>query len=104
LRLGNERWWSRHGLRYGRLRHTCRQQAERIDVTVGIGGDPHSEMDVRRRCDRVGALAGDTDDGALRDDAAAQDARRGELQQCHRMAVGGLDRDRSATVRDRADE
>ena len=51
-RLGDDRRRRRHGLRAAR-----RQQAERVDVAVGVGGDAHAEVDVRRRRDRVGALA-----------------------------------------------
>jgi len=105
--------WSGGGRRYG---NRCRcgsrrrsgrprgEQAERVDVAVGIGGDPDAEVDVRRRRDHVGALADVADDRAFRDEAAAQDARRAELQQRHRKAVGGLDRDRPTAARDRADE
>jgi hypothetical protein len=61
-------------------------------------------MDVRRGGDRVRALADDADHGSLLDGGAAQHARRAELQQGHGVAVGGLDRDRPAAVRNRADE
>jgi hypothetical protein len=61
-------------------------------------------MDVRRRGDRIGTVADDTDDRPLSDAAAAQDTRRGELQQRHRVAVLSLDRDRPTATRDRADE
>jgi hypothetical protein len=99
LRLGNER--RRRRGEWGRERG---QQAERVEVAVGIGGDPDAEMDVRSGRDRIHALADDTDDRPLLDDAAAKHARRAELEQGHGIAVGRLDRDRAAAAGDRADE
>jgi len=80
------------------------QQAERIDVAVGIGCDPDAEVDVRRLRDRIRALARDADGRSFLDHAAALDARRRQLQQRHRVAVRSLDRDRAAAARDRAAE
>ncbi len=99
LRLVDERRRRWDGLRGGRG-----EQAERVDIAVGIRGEPDAEVDMRSRRDRVGALADVADDSALRDEAAAHATRRTELQQRHRIAVGGLDRQRPTAARDRADE
>jgi hypothetical protein len=61
-------------------------------------------MDVRSGRGRVDALADDADDRPLLDDAAAEHARRAELEQGHGIAVGRLDRDRAAAAGDGADE
>ena len=92
-------WRRRNGLGLGRGK-----QAERVDVAVRIGGEPDAEVDVRRRRDGVDARADDADDRSFGDHAAARDARRAELQQRHRVAVRGQDRDRPTTARDRAGE
>ena len=70
----------RHGSgrrRCNGLRRTRREQPERVDVSVRLRGHTDAEMDVRRRCDRVGARADDADDRALRDDVASPHLRRG---------------------------
>ncbi len=104
-RVGSNR---RHRLwawgRLNRVRRDGREQAEGVDVSVGIGGEADAEVDVRRGRDRIGALTDHADDSALRDGAATQDARRCELQQRYRIAVRGLDRDGAAAAGDRADE
>jgi hypothetical protein len=94
----------RRGLGRRRRLRARREQAERIDVAMRIGGNPHAEVDVRGEGDGVGALADGADDGALGDDAAAQDADRAELEKRDRIAVRALDRDRAAATRDHADE
>ncbi len=99
LRLGDRRRRGRDG-----RRGEGWQQAEWVDIAVGIRRHADTEVDVRRGRDLVGALADGSDDVALGDDAAAQDARRAELQQGHRIAVGGLNRDRVTAAWDRADE
>ena len=96
-RLGERR--SRH--RRGSAR---RQQAERVDVSVRIGGDAHAEVDVRLQSDCVAALADHADNGPLREGAAALDARRPELEQRHGVAVVSHDRDRAAATGHEADE
>jgi hypothetical protein len=60
-------------------------------------------VDVRQRRDGVGALADRAHDRALRNDAAADDGRRAELEQGHGVNVG-QDRDRPAAAGDGADE
>lgn len=110
--LGREDGGARCGLRVrdeGRrrrhaLRPTQRQHAERIDVTVRIGRDPDTEVDVRDRRDRVDAFANEAHDRSFGDDDTAHDARRAELQQRHRIAVGCLDRDRPASARNEPGE
>ena len=101
----------RHGrrLRDGLLgrrgrRRPGREQAERVDVPVRLGGDADAEVDVRRPGDGVGAFTRDPDDSTLLDGAAASDAHRAELEERDRVAVRGLDRQRSASARDGARE
>jgi hypothetical protein len=61
-------------------------------------------VDVRLQGDRVAALADGSDLRALRDDAAAHDARRRELEQRHGVAVVGRDRDCAAATGHEAGE
>jgi hypothetical protein len=61
-------------------------------------------MDVRRRGDGVLARPHLADDGPLGDLRAARDADRRQLEQRHRPAVGGLDRQRPAAAGDGAGE
>jgi hypothetical protein len=72
-RLGDE------GHRHGRRHRLRREQAEGVDVAFGIGGDPDAEVHVRRRRDRVRALAREADGRTLLDHAPPQDARRRQL-------------------------
>jgi hypothetical protein len=81
-----------------------RQQQDRVDVPVRLRGHPDAEMDVRGAGDGVLARANLTDDGALGDGTAACDRDRAELEQRHGVAVGGLNRQRAPTRRDRPDE
>jgi hypothetical protein len=55
-------------------------------------------VDVRDKRDRVRALPDGADDRAFGDVAPAEHAGRGELQQRHRVPVGGLDRERMAAA------
>jgi len=59
---------------------------------------------VRLRCHRVGALAHVPHGRPLLDDRAANHVDRAELEQGHRIAVGGLDRQSATAVRNRAYE
>jgi hypothetical protein len=61
-------------------------------------------MDVWQPSDAVRALADLGHDVTLGDSAAAGNGGRAELEQRHRVAVGGQDRQRAAAVWDRADE
>ena len=91
-----------------RRRRRCRQprgqQAERIDVSVRVGGDANAEVDVWPQGDGVAALADHADLRSLRDRAAAHDARHPELEHRHGVAVAGGDRDRAAATGHEADE
>jgi hypothetical protein len=103
------KWLSGHGRlghrqRRRRYRRTRRQQAERIDVSVRIGGDAHAEVDVRLQSDLVAALADHADFCPLPQGAAALDARRPELEQRHGEAIIGRDRHCAAAPGHEADE
>ena len=104
LRSNGLRCRSRSGRWSRSLDGTGGEQPKGIDVAVRVGRDPDAEVDVWRGRDGVGALSDDADDCSLGDLIAAADVRRAELQQGDRVAVGCLDRDRTAAVRDRADE
>jgi hypothetical protein len=105
---GNRRGRHRRDRRRLRLgRHdgrASRQERQRIDVPVRIGQAAHTEVDVRRACDRVRALADAADDRALGDGAPAGDLDRAELEERDGVAVRSLDRDDAAAARNRADE
>jgi hypothetical protein len=93
----------RSGRRRRLRRHPGRQQAERIDVAVRVARHAHAEKDVRHERDGVRALADGADNGTLRDEGSAHDARGPELEQRDRVRAG-LDRDYPPPARDRADE
>jgi hypothetical protein len=61
-------------------------------------------MNVRRGRDGVGAFANRPDNRSFRDVVAARDARRAQLEQRDRKAVGGPDRDCAAAARNSTDE
>ena len=81
-----------------------RQQPERVDVAVGVGHDPHAEVHVGRRGDGVGALADAADEVAFGHVRASRDLGRAQLEQRHRVAVAGLDRQRPAAAGHGSDE
>jgi hypothetical protein len=70
-----------------RCRRPRRQQPERVDVAVGLGGDPDAEMDRR-----AGVRGGSADRVALSHRRTLCDADRAELREGDGVAVGGRDR------------
>ena len=97
-----------HGLR-PRIRSRSRRHHRRserreehlwVEVSLGIRGQPDAELHVRDRILRNAARPDDRDRLALGDDVTPADERSAEVQQRHRVAVGGLDRDRETVRRD----
>ena len=75
-----------------------RQQPERVEVSVFVGGDANAQVDVRLQGDGVAALADHTHFGPFADCVAPHHSCRGELKQRHRIAVGCRDGERVATT------
>jgi hypothetical protein len=92
------RRWRRRWLRRGRVRGRAdRQEHERVEVTLRVGGEPDAEVD------RAAASRG-SDRLALAYRGAAPDRERAEVQERHRVAVRCEDRQRRAAARDGAGE
>ena len=81
-----------------RQRRPRRQERERVHVTVRLARPAHAEVDVGLERHRVAARAGQGDDRSLRHRLAARDEHLAELEQRHRPAVAGLDRQRPAAA------
>lgn len=79
-------------------RRPRRQQAQRVDIAVRVGGDANTEVDVWLRGDGVAALADRAHLSSLGHRVAPRNARRAELQQRDGVAVVGGDRDHVATA------
>jgi hypothetical protein len=106
---GRRRWHGRRrrgGLRcrrlHGRRRlHRRRQEEERVEVALRVGGPAHAEVHVRHRVLGHAARADGTHGGPFGDRRAPFDRQRSEMQQRHGVAVGRLDRDRAPARRHR---
>jgi hypothetical protein len=81
-----------------------RQERQGIDVPLRIGGRTDAEVHVRTRNLRDPAGPEGAELGALGDRLALVDARRTEVQERHRPAVRGADRDVQAVRWDASDE
>ena len=73
-----------------------RQERQRVEVALRLGGDAHAEVDVRRRDLRLAGGADRGDGVALGDRGALRDVDRAEVGQRDGEAVGGLDREARA--------
>jgi len=87
-----------------RDRRLCRQEAERIDVSLRIGRDPHAEVDVGLRMLGVSGRPHGPDHGLLRDLFPAPHRVRAQADERDRVSVRGRDRDRLAARRNRPRE
>jgi hypothetical protein len=87
-----------------RRRDAGRQERERIDVSLLLGGASDAEVDVRLARDRVDALTDGADGRALGNRVSAPDGDLAQLEQRDRVAVSRSDRQRPSAARDRADE
>ena len=74
-------------------RRTRRQQRQRVDVPLGIAGDPHAEVDVRLCVFRRPARADQPEGRALGDGCAAANTDRSEVEERDRVAVDRPDGD-----------
>jgi hypothetical protein len=77
--------------RGGRER-SWRQETERVDVALLVGRAPDPEVDARGRLLGRPTRAHRPDRGTLRDRLPLRDADRAEVDERHRIAVGGEDR------------
>ena len=100
-RLSCRRLGRRRGLGRSRAR---RQQRQRVDVPVLVGGDADPEVDVRRLGDAVAALPYLPDRLALSDARTLLERHPLELQQGDGVAVLRANRDGMTAVRDAPDE
>jgi hypothetical protein len=81
-----------------------REQRRRVEVAVGLGGQPDAEVDMRRRRDLVLAQTDPADDGSFGDRAASSDGHHPELEERDGVPVCRLDRHGPAAARDGARE
>jgi hypothetical protein len=81
-----------------------RQQAQRVDVAVLVGGDADAEMDVGLGVLRLGARPDRPDRVALGDHQALVDEQRAQLGVRHREAVRSPDRDHAPVAGHRPGE
>jgi hypothetical protein len=65
---------------------------------VLVGGPPHAEVDVRLSQLRLAARADRADGGAFGHGCTAPDHEGAEMDEGHRVPVGGLDRDGAAAA------
>ena len=91
-RLSGHRRLGERRRRRRRRRLARRQQAERVDVSIRVGGNAHAEVNMRLRGGCVTALAHDADLCPLRQGASALDACCPELEQRHGVAIVRRDR------------
>ena len=89
-RRGRSRWWRER-----------RQEAERIEVTLRLGGRADAEMEIRLIEVGRTARADGAESGALGHGVVLLHRVRAEMRQRHRQPVGGLDRHRLAARRHR---
>ena len=98
----------RGGSGYGRRLHRCRrarwEQAERVDVALGLRRDANTEVDGGHGVLCVTARAHGPDRRPLGDRVALGDAERAEMNQRHRVPVGRQDRNAAPVGRERAGE
>ena len=87
----------RRGSGNGRREH--RQEPDRVEVALRVGGRADAEMDVRPRNLGRAARAHGPDDRTLDHRRVARDDDRAEMRERHGEAVGRLDRDRPAARR-----
>jgi hypothetical protein len=81
-----------------------RQQRQRVEVAVLIRRDSHSEVDVRLCVLGVAARAGRPQRRSFLENRFAGDADGAQVDEGDRVAVCGLDGDRTPSARDRAGE
>jgi hypothetical protein len=86
----------RSGLRHPLAR---RKQRQGIEIPVGLGGQAHAEVDVRLGMLGLAARANRADDVPLRDCRPDPDRNRPELDERHREAVRGPNREREPRAR-----
>jgi hypothetical protein len=104
-RRGRRRGDDRHGSRRrGGASRPRRQEGQRVEVSLRLGGGPDAQVHVRRVDLGVAAQPHRPDDGAFGDGVAPADPNRREVRQGDGEAVGRLDRERAAGGGDRARE
>jgi hypothetical protein len=80
------------------------EQGQRVDVAVRVGGQPHSEVDVRVGAFGLSAWADRPHDLSLRDCGPRSDRNRPEVDERDRVAVLGPDRQAATFSRQLAGE
>jgi hypothetical protein len=87
-----------------RFRSSRRQERQRVDVALRVGGHTDAELDIRLGELDLAARPDRADRVTLRDRGVAAHADRAEVQERDRVAVLCLDRHSLATTRNRARE
>jgi hypothetical protein len=108
---GRRRWGGRRSRPRRRLRGgipagdaASREEAQRIEVALGLGRHAHAEVDVRAGPLGVARRPDGADRGALVDPGTPLDRDRAEVDERDRVAVGGRDRHGEAVAGQRPGE
>ncbi len=88
----------------GRHRRPGREQRERVDVALRLGGTTDAQVDVRRGHLRVAARADRPDDVSFGDRRALPDDEGAEMRERDGVPVGGVDREGEPGTGDRPGE
>ena len=91
-----------HVRRCARHARPCRQDRQRVDVSVLVGRDSYPQMHVGRRLLGLAARTDGPDDVALEDLLPPADGNGPEVNERHGVAVVGADRDGQASARNGA--
>ncbi|HEU0303988.1 MAG TPA: hypothetical protein VFR32_05350 [Gaiellaceae bacterium] len=90
------RRWRRTRVGRSARRPSRRQEGQRIDVPLGVGGHADAEMDVRAVVLGRSARSDRTDGRAFSHRVSLADRDRAEVYERHGVAVAGLDRDHTS--------